>query len=407
MTSRKFIDLFAGCGGLSLGLMKAGWKGVFAVEKSKDAFETLNHNLCGTESQYRFSWPKWLPKNAITTAEILEKYGLELSKLRGEIDLIAGGPPCQGFSSAGQRNPNDPRNKLAEEYIRFVSIIQPKYLLLENVRGFQSKFPGHDKPYSEVVKASLADCADEGYRVYSTVINASDFGIPQPRARFIMLAVRGDQRELIADPFSKLSDHIEGFRYERGLNGHKITVSEAISDLEIRNQKLKASVDNERFNQLNYTGQRHLTPFQQLMRKGLEADYEPNSLRLPNHTQPVRERFKKILMDCEKGKSLSKADRKKFGLKKQCFTPLHPDKLAKTVTTLPDDMLHYSEPRILTVRENARLQSFPDWFEFQGKYTTGGQRRKHECPRYTQVGNAVPPLMAEAIGEVMMKLFER
>src|SRR5258706_540076 len=95
---------------------------------------------------------------------------------------------------------------------------------------------------------------------------------------------------------------------------------------------------------------------------------------------------------------LSKLDRERLGLSKHRTFPMAPDKLAPTVTTLPDDVLHYSEPRILTVRESARLQSFPDWFKFRGKYTTGGDRRKKECPRYTQVGNAVPPLLAQAIG---------
>jgi DNA (cytosine-5)-methyltransferase 1 len=83
---------------------------------------------------------------------------------------------------------------------------------------------------------------------------------------------------------------------------------------------------------------------------------------------------------------------------------LHPNKLSRTITTLPDDLLHYSEPRILTVFENARLQSFPDWFEIKGKYTTGITRRKKECPKYTQVGNAVPPLLAEALGLLILKI---
>jgi DNA (cytosine-5)-methyltransferase 1 len=86
--------------------------------------------------------------------------------------------------------------------------------------------------------------------------------------------------------------------------------------------------------------------------------------------------------------------------------PLDGAKPSHTLTTLPDDLLHYSEPRILTVRELARLQSFPDWFEFRGKYTTGGKRRRHECPRYTQVGNAVPPLVAQALGNVLMETLE-
>jgi DNA (cytosine-5)-methyltransferase 1 len=81
---------------------------------------------------------------------------------------------------------------------------------------------------------------------------------------------------------------------------------------------------------------------------------------------------------------------------------MHPEKPAPTLTTLPDDILHYRDPRILTVREYARIQSFPDWFRFKGKYTTGGASRRHECPRYTQVGNAVPPLLGQAIGSGLM-----
>jgi len=131
---------------------------------------------------------------------------------------------------------------------------------------------------------------------------------------------------------------------------------------------------------------------------------KPNSLRMANHREATKIKFIKVLKTCPKGRALSKEDRERFNMKKQCFTPLHPNQIAKTVTTLPDDLLHYSEPRILTVRENARLQSFPDWFDFQGKYTTGGARRKEECPRYTQVGNAVPPLMAEALGTLILSI---
>jgi len=95
---------------------------------------------------------------------------------------------------------------------------------------------------------------------------------------------------------------------------------------------------------------------------------------------------------------MSDHDRDRFGLLKHRVYPMSPSLPAPTITTLPDDVIHYSDPRILTVRESARLQSFPDWFEFRGKFTTGGNRRKKECPRYTQVGNAVPPLLARAIG---------
>jgi DNA (cytosine-5)-methyltransferase 1 len=109
--------------------------------------------------------------------------------------------------------------------------------------------------------------------------------------------------------------------------------------------------------------------------------------------------------ECPHGPTIRKGLlREQYGLKKQCLAILDERKVAHTITTLPDDLLHYSEPRILTVRECARLQSFPDWFRFQGNYTTGGKRRTHECPRYTQVGNAVPPLLAEALGRMLRKL---
>lgn len=98
------------------------------------------------------------------------------------------------------------------------------------------------------------------------------------------------------------------------------------------------------------------------------------------------------------------ASRKTYNLKKHRIVPMAGSDPAPTVTTLPDDILHYSEPRILTVREYARLQSFPDWFHFKGKYTTGGKLRAKECPRYTQVGNAVPPLLARAIGKALQRM---
>ncbi|MDC0664367.1 DNA cytosine methyltransferase [Marinobacter sp. SS21] len=128
----------------------------------------------------------------------------------------------------------------------------------------------------------------------------------------------------------------------------------------------------------------------------------PNSLRLPRHRPQVTERFERILRECPKGKCLTQEQRDRYGIKKHSITPLCPDRPSATMTTLPDDYLHYCEPRILTVREMARIQSFPDWFEFLGQYTTGGSFRTKSCPRYTQVGNAVPPLLGEALGELVI-----
>jgi DNA (cytosine-5)-methyltransferase 1 len=401
-----YIDLFAGCGGLSLGLKSAGWQGIFAIEKSPDAFNTLKHNLIDKDIVGTFNWPKWLPCEAMTTSELINGYGGQLKKLRGKIDLIAGGPPCQGFSFAGLRNPLDPRNKLTEEYIELVNIIRPKYLLLENVKGFKTAFKDvKEPPYSEIVKRKLEKLSWGGYIVFNSMVNASAFGVPQPRARFIMIAVRQDLiSETLKNPFEYLDAHCQNFKMSKNLKSSDITAKEAISDLEIGRRKLIASPDTKGFEQINYCQPSKMTSYQALMRKDVNSDHKPNSLRMARHRDDVKEKFVEILKTCVKGKALSPNDRKRLKMKKQCLTPLHPNQIAKTITTLPDDLIHYSEPRILTVRENARLQSFPDWFEFQGKYTTGGARRKEECPRYTQVGNAVPPLMGEALGLLINNL---
>src|SRR5436190_1634623 len=103
----KYIDLFAGCGGLSLGLSKAGWKGLFAIEKSKDAFLTLRHNLI--EQNSHFDWPAWLPQTTHDINTVIRRFRSQLNNLKGKVDLITGGPPCQGFSTAGRREENDKR----------------------------------------------------------------------------------------------------------------------------------------------------------------------------------------------------------------------------------------------------------------------------------------------------------
>ena len=126
-----------------------------------------------------------------------------------------------------------------------------------------------------------------------------------------------------------------------------------------------------------------------------------DSHRFVNLRPDIVARFQKILTECRRGKNLTDAFREQNNIKKVCVVPLAPESPAGTLTTIPDDMIHYAQPRVLTVRECARLQSFPDWFQFRSKYTTGGDRRMVECPRYTQVGNAVPPLLGEALGRAL------
>jgi len=407
---RLFIDLFAGCGGLSLGLMAAGWNGLFAVEKDSLAFATLQHNLIDghPDCPFKYRWPRWLARSPQEISEFIHAHRRDLRALRGRVDLIAGGPPCQGFSLAGQRKKTDPRNKLFKQYVSFVDIVKPPLLLIENVRGIsvafrkkiarkQARAP-HGRPFSDHIRQSLASC---GYAVYTRLIPGTEVGVPQFRPRYILIGVRSDllPENALFDPFLHFEKQRVRFLSAKGLHPHRpVTVKQAISDLESKGAALMACVDSPGFEQIRY--RRPRTDYQRLMH-GLMNGTAPNSLRIACHSREVANRFNAIISTCRKGVSLSDHDRARFGLKKHCVVPLHPDRPSHTLTTLPDDVLHYSEPRILTVREYARLQSFPDWYAFQGKYTTGGDRRKRECPRYTQAGNAVPPFLAEMLGNVL------
>ncbi len=412
----RFVDLFAGCGGLSLGLLSAGWNGLFAVEQDSLAFETLKHNLVDGQpnSPFRYAWPDWLEKTPSEISQFIKDHKESLKALKGQLDLVAGGPPCQGFSLAGRRKSNDPRNGLFKHYVKLVKLLEPAFVLLENVKGISVAFrkPAKGKkgrrrpkkPFSDRIKRSLRGA---GYHVFTRFVRGTDVGVPQFRPRYILLAVRRDlvkdRRDF--DPFKDFDKRCNQFLREKGLpTSRPVTVSQAISDLETSTKKSIDCVDSPGFKQIEY--KRPRTKYQRLLHGTLNGA-APNSLRLANHKDETRKRFAKIIASCRHGVQLSASDRKRFGLKKHCIVPLDANEPSHTLTTLPDDFLHYSEPRILTVREYARLQSFPDWYDFRGKYTTGGDRRLRECPRYTQAGNAVPPFLAEIVGMLIADLRRR
>ena len=392
---RTFIDLFAGAGGLSLGLMNSGWSGMFAVEKDPMAFETLRYNLIDGTRSPGYQWPGWLPKTPNTVGGVADAYQQHLSRLRGKITMVVGGPPCQGFSLAGKRNERDARNALFKEYLRIIKSVRPIFVLVENVQGISARF---DKakasaPYSTRIARMINGA---GYEVRVCTLQAADFGVAQARPRvFILATKKGIAPSLGAnDPLQALSALREDFLRSKGLSTEPTTAKAALSDLETTHGVMSC-VDSPRFVQGVYGAAS--TDYQRLMRADL-GDGLPDSHRLANHRPQTVARFADILASCRRGVQLNQLDRKRLGLKKQRTVPLDPDRPSHTLTTLPDDLIHYSESRILTVREYARLQSIPDWFRFRGAYTTGGKRRMRECPRYTQVGNAVPPLLGEALG---------
>jgi DNA (cytosine-5)-methyltransferase 1 len=407
-----YVDLFSGCGGMSLGLRNAGWTLAFAIEKNLDAFNTYKTNLIRPND--KTVWPEWLPQKAQTTRTVLSKFAQQLAAMRGQIDLIAGGPPCQGFSLAGRRIHSDPRNSLFKDYLTFVSLINPRFLLVENVQGFDMPFRSskkHGSPitYSQVLKQELAQL---NYIVFSDTVDLVRFGVPQNRKRFIVLAVRKDEAALLnlkqESLFERLYAEAPDFLKSKGLvTGIPVTTNQAIGDLKTAGKRLvdwKGPMKG--FKQLDYSVPKDLSPFLALMRKDC-GEAALSSLRLPRHKKETILQFSRIRSTCKAGYSLCDEDRKRLGIKKHALTPLAPDLPSATITTLPDDLIHYSEPRVLTVREHARLQTFPDWFVFTGKYTTGGKSRRNDCPRYSQVGNAVPPLFAEALGSFLGTLGSR
>lgn len=393
-----FVDAFAGCGGLSLGLMQAGLKGTFAIEHDEFAFETLRTNLMGKKARFKFAWPSWLPKEPISINAMLEEYEPQLKKLAGSVDLLVGGPPCQGFSSAGRRRHNDPRNKLFASYLEIVSLLKPKAVLIENVRGFTVDF--EQKYRTDNYARKLRKALEKQYEVHEEMLDLTAFGVPQARTRYFLIAFAPGICE--ENPFKLLRAYLPTYLRSLGLSAPVSSFS-AISDLEIGRGGTQPSTESEGFEEICYT--RPLTRYQKLMGgKGIK----PTDLRLARHSKEIEKRFEQIIeLSHAEGRlntTISDDVREMFGLKKRALRVLDPDRPSPTVTSMPDDLLHYQEPRTLTVRENARLQSFPDWFAFKGKYTTGGHLRRQEVPRFTQVANAVPPLAARAIGELLVDI---
>ena len=404
----SFVDAFAGGGGLSLGLKRAGWKGLFAIEKDPFAFETMSTNFPPDDGRLSYDWPQNIERKAWDIHDLLSEREEALASLAGKVDLLAGGPPCQGFSHAGRRQPDDPRNRLFEAYLELVNILRPRLVLVENVRGFESDFKASDDRPVKNFAATLKKGLSADYEVTSAVIQSRDFGVPQARPRFFLVGALKDAASAdgIAAFFDDLERQVDGFLNQRQLPRWP-TARDAISDLEVSRNGTVACVECKGFQSIAYKAP--LTSFQRAMRDGHEG--APPDTRLARHRPDIRERFAAIIKTCyEEGRlnvTISPETRQAHNLKKMAIRVLDPLDAAPTVTSLPDDLLHYSEPRILTVRETARLQSFPDWFAFKGKYTTGGHRRRNEVPRFTQVANAVPPLLAEQIGLALLRIVHR
>lgn len=395
MRRYRVLDLFSGAGGMAEGFLQAGFDIPFASDRSQQVADTYGYRH-RTQLGYDLKYFCGDVKELAEEKKLKDFLGNDFNN----IDVICGGPPCQGFSMAGKRNPDDLRNQLVRSYINILRQVQPKYFVMENVTGILSakfsNYEGQTKNYNNepVTEVLLNEFAEIGYKTVKVkTLDASDYGVPQRRKRVIFLGTHDDIKNVLEHPLP--------------LNAGKVTAKEALSDLEIIENgcKIEKYIKKPQSTyQLNSRSGR--TPHA----NGTPISSEKICNHLSSkHTCLVIERFKLLKpgQDFKKiYETLSEEKQEKFRTRKHNCRRMLPDEPSPTVLTLPDDMIHYAKDRILTVRELARLQSFDDSFEFLGKRTTGGQRRKEETPQYTLVGNAVPPLLAKAIALEIKKNLE-
>lgn len=332
----NIIDLFCGCGGLSKGFEMAGFNTVLAIDFWKDAVETFNNNH----------------KNKVAICDDVSKISndfLDDFTKKNKITGIVGGPPCQGYSTVGKRDINDDRNYLYLQYCRIVEKVKPEFFVLENVKGLLTLNNGKFK--EDIVERFTK----LGYIVDYKVLNSADYGVPQNRNRVFFVGIKNKKFKF---PKEKLK---------------KVTTYEAISDLTSYEDKYTTSAQ---------------TSYQKNMR-GNNKQLKNNEFTV--HTEKTIDVISKI----PDGGKITDLPKEFWEIRKynKAFQRMNSKLQSNTIDTGHRNYFHYSENRIPTVRESARIQSFPDNFIFYGSRTS----------QYKQVGNAVPPLLANAIAIEIMK----
>lgn len=350
------LDLFCGAGGLSLGFQNAGFNIFGGVEFDSEVMKTHEKNfpdainICADIRD-------------ITDEQVLEQFG-------NKIDVIIGGPPCQGFSSANMWQSDEKKiekNRLFYEYIRFVKLLKPKVFVIENVKQILTREKGYAK--NEIMRIT----EDLGYTVAEPrVLIASDYGVPQKRERAIFVGVRNDLNSI--------------FDYDQIEKKKKVTVEEAISDLYGKKNESDAPFKLDDAPKSDY---------EKLMRKDSDNVISNHFTRYPKEI--VQKRMSYVPQGGNwKNVPEELWDTQRSNRHSSAYRRLKEDEVSITIDTGHMNYFHPLENRVPTVRESARIQSFPDDFIFEGNRTN----------QYLQVGNAVPPLMAQAVAEAIMKLLK-
>lgn len=357
MAKKKFkvLDLFCGCGGISEGYHLAGFDIVGGIDFNNYATVTFKHNF---------------PKAKVHNIDIATFSNEQIGEEYNDVDVIVGGPPCQGFSSANrwQKEMEDPRNKLFYEYIRFVQQIHPKVIMIENVRGLLTRDNGYAiNRIQEILGA-------EEYNISYQVLDASDYGVPQNRKRAVIVGVRKDFKDVVFDfgslekqPKTTVEDAIgELYVFEKSENGEKTISTPANTPL----RKFLRSDDNR------ILDQDIVYPADKVQKRISFVPQGGNWKDVPPELWPTNRQNRHS----------------------SAYKRLDPKTQSCTIDTgnAHSNYFHPLYNRIPTIRESARLQSFPDEFEFQGPRGS----------KYRQVGNAVPPLLAKAVADAIMKILK-
>jgi DNA (cytosine-5)-methyltransferase 1 len=364
------IDLFSGAGGMAEGFRKAGFKTLMATDYDEMAAKTFQFNHPG------------VPFVVGDLRELSVDRILDIAKTKkGAPTVVCGGPPCQGFSLAGQRIADDPRNQLFREFVRVVDGVKPEFFLFENVSGLVSMQGG------AVLQAILSEFKRVGYKCEFRTLNAADYGVPQARPRFIIIGSRDTDpigfpaaTHIRRTDFSNAGKSAQQLNFFEGQD--QLTVWDALSDLPNISQ-------GEGDEELSHSGI-YENEYQQA-RRGVRFPGVIFNHRATSHSQRIVDRYAAI----PEGGDNSQVPEEHRTKKTNVFK-LHRDRPARTVTcNHRTDLLHPVIPRGTTVREAARLQSFDDDYRFFGNLT----RKAKWTTQDDQVGNAVPPLLAKALAE--------
>jgi DNA (cytosine-5)-methyltransferase 1 len=388
-----FVDLFSGAGGFTEGILLAGGLDrrfrLLLASDIHDNAQRTHENRFKSQLKLDYCFLRKDIRERNFVSEIFKRLGSSADS----VDLVIGGPPCQGFSVFGPRQQADPRNDLFRPYLKAISALQPKYFVMENVPGLTMMYGG--AAVREIYQAVESMRKPRYHLAGPLRVNAASFGVPQTRDRVLFIGSRSDVPVL--DVLATTT-------------GRHLTAKDALDDLAF----LRAWESNGRYHESHPP----ITQYQIDSRRGRlfgawgldRSDTSLTNHDAACHTPDVIARF--AMMEPGTGFESIPSPLWEGYLKssKKWCVRLSADKPAYTVTTLPDDFVHYRQHRILTVREWARLQSFDDTFTFLGPRASGGggkgnKKRQIELPQYTQVGNAVPPLLAAGIGaSILMAL---